>query len=95
MLKPSGYTFETDLDGKVHEGETFMCKHCQRHSHIKPRERPEDIGGMCPRCTGLLCPRCTGLMANGAACIPFEKDLEQQIERQLERQRSLESYGIR
>jgi len=93
MRKPGGFTFETDLDGNVHEGETFQCKHCQAHTHIKPFERPEDIGGLCQRCMGLMCPRCTGLAAKGAACIPFEVRHQEEIERAIERQRAVESYG--
>lgn len=94
MRSPSGFTFETDLDGKVHAGETYQCKHCDRHTQIKPFQRPEDLGGMCPRCTGLMCQRCTGLAAKGAACIPSEARHQEEIERAIERQRSLQSYGL-
>lgn len=94
MRKPNGFTFATDHDGNVHAGETFRCNHCQAHTHIKPFERPESVGGLCRKCMGLMCPRCTDLAAKGAACVPFEARHEEEIERALERLRSLQSYGL-
>lgn len=69
--KPGAYTFSTDLDGKVQEGQTFMCKHCNAHTHIKPFQRAEDIGGLCKMCMGLLCPKC----AATGQCDPLEEKL--------------------
>lgn len=95
MRNPSAFTFETDLaTGNVKEGETYQCKHCQRHTHIKPFQRPEDIGGLCRRCMKVMCPRCSDLAAKGAACIPFEQRHVEEIERGIERQRALRSYGL-
>ena len=71
MLKPNGFTFVMDRDGKVHEGETYRCAHCGSHTHVKPFQRAEDIGGMCRACMGLTCPRCT---ATGL-CDPIEQKL--------------------
>lgn len=72
MLRPNGFTIVTTLEGKTQEGETFQCKHCGAHTHIKAFQRPEDIGGHCRICDGLICPRCaaTGL------CDPMERKLE-------------------
>lgn len=71
MLKPNGFTFVTDLDGKVHEGETYQCAHCGGHTHVKPFQQASDIGGLCKQCMGLTCPRCT---ASGL-CDPLERKL--------------------
>lgn len=71
MLKPGAFTFAVDLDGRTHEGETFMCGHCNRHTHIGPFQRPEDIGGMCKRCMKLTCPEC----AARGDCDPLEEKI--------------------
>lgn len=72
MLRPGGYTFETDLDGHVSEGESYTCKHCNKVVFVKPFERPEDIGGRCTCCNGLMCLECTGKQR----CDPLEAKLE-------------------
>jgi hypothetical protein len=72
MLRPNGFTFAFDYNGNVHEGETYMCGHCGAHKHVRPRERPEDIGGLCKRCMKLLCPGC---VENGD-CDPIEAKLD-------------------
>jgi len=51
------------------ECDTFTCKHCCSVVFVKPREKPEDIGGMCYQCWGLVCPKCV----EQAVCKPFEK----------------------
>jgi len=60
MLRPSGYVIRTDREtGKVTDRETFMCRHCNRHTIIyKARQRPEDIGGFCRVCGSLICSQC-------------------------------------
>jgi hypothetical protein len=70
MLRPQGYATVTDPDG-VTERDTFTCVHCCAVKHVKPRERPEDIGGLCKVCMGLICADCVG-----QSCIPFMKKLE-------------------
>jgi hypothetical protein len=39
---------------------------------VRPKERPEDIGGMCYQCMRLVCSNC---VATGK-CDPFEEKLE-------------------
>ena len=72
MLRPGGFTFAFDYDGNCHEGETFTCAHHGGVVHVKPFQRPEDIGGLCKVCMGLLCPRC----AAEGDCDPLEAKLE-------------------
>jgi len=67
MRNPGGWTFIYQ-DGKVEEGETFTCYHCNCLVMIKPKERPEDIGGFCTICTKLVCSQCVG-----KGCDPFEE----------------------
>jgi hypothetical protein len=74
MLRPGGYTFHNH-DGRIEEGESFTCRHCNRVSFVKPRERPEDVGGFCRCCSGLLCKECAGRMSLGGKCAPLEENL--------------------
>lgn len=67
------------------EIDTFTCAHCNTIQKVKPKERPEDIGGLCKLCFGLVCPMCVG-----GGCDPFEKKLE----REEDRARTLRGYGI-
>lgn len=71
MLRPQGYATITDPDLGVTERDTFTCHHCNSIKHVKPRERPEDIGGLCKVCMSLICAACVG-----QACLPFLKKLE-------------------
>jgi hypothetical protein len=85
MRKPGGYTFLTDGDGRVHEGETFTCRHCQRITMVGARQRPEDLGGMCTICSSLICSGCVG-----KGCDPFEEKQK----REFARYEALRSYGL-
>ena len=72
MRKPGGVLFETNTStGNVREIETFSCKHCNRHTVLWKRQRPEDAGGYCSVCGGLICSNCVG-----KGCDPLEKKLE-------------------
>jgi hypothetical protein len=71
MFKPGGYAQIVDPDGGRQEFDTFTCAHCNRVTHVKARQRPEDIGGLCKQCMGLICPRCVG-----EPCAPFLKRLD-------------------
>lgn len=73
MRKPGGYGVTTFDCGQVKETDTFTCAHCNRINFVKPKERPEDLGGLCKVCMGLICSACLDL-----GCTPFEKKLEQQ-----------------
>jgi hypothetical protein len=72
MLRPGGYACISDPDTGVTELDTFTCAHCNTVKHVKPQQRPEDIGGLCKQCMGLICPKCVG-----EPCVPFLKRLEQ------------------
>ena len=72
MLKPGGYAQIVEPDRPTRELDTFTCAHCNRITHVKARERAEDIGGLCKQCMGLICPACVG-----QTCVPFLKTLEQ------------------
>jgi hypothetical protein len=72
MRNPGGYARIDQPDCAPDEFDTFTCAHCNRITHVKPRARPEDIGGLCKQCMGLICPACVG-----QPCVPFLKRLEQ------------------
>ena len=61
MLRPQGYAVFTDKEtGKKTEYDTVTCRHCQRMFHVGPKQRPEDVGGLCFVCMGLICKECVG-----------------------------------
>jgi hypothetical protein len=72
MLRPGGYACISDPDAGVTEFDTTTCAHCNRITHIKAGQRPEDIGGLCKQCMGLICPKCVG-----QPCVPFLKRLDE------------------
>jgi len=72
MRNPGGYACIVEPDRPTRELDTFTCAHCNRVTHVAPRARPEDIGGLCKQCMGLICPACVG-----KPCVPFLKRLEQ------------------
>ena len=86
MRKEGGYAIICDPCAPIVELSTFTCKHCDRIVHIRPKERPEDIGGMCGACGGLICGPCV----DKATCTPLEMRLEA-MERRGE---ALRSYGL-
>lgn len=50
-----------------------MCGHCNAHTHIKPGQKPEEMGGYCPNCDGFLCANCAGKRE----CKPLMKWVEE------------------
>lgn len=106
MRNPGGYGVMVDkLTGKVlKEEDSFTCGHCGAVRFVKPKERPEDLGGYCTMCDDHICAECH----HAGGCTPFEKKLEilespktlraiatqSDIERALERQRLRRSYGL-
>ena len=86
MRKPGGYTFLVNGDdGKLIEGETFTCRHCQFITPVAAKQRPEDLGGFCTICASLICARCVG-----KGCDPFEEK-RKRMEASADARRS---YGI-
>ena len=88
LFDPDGNAVATDEYGRSvgTECDTFTCKHCNRVVFVRPRERPEDLGGMCKQCMGLICPHCL----SAGNCSPLEKRLAEQEARY----HALRSYGI-
>lgn len=86
MRKPQGYASIVDPNAPLVEMDTFTCYHCNKVIHIKPRENPEDVGGLCKICMGLICSTCV----DNGVCDPFEKKLK----RMDDRYNTLKSYGI-
>lgn len=70
MLRPQGYATITSPNGLA-ECDTFTCAHCNAIKHVKPKERPEDIGGFCAVCGKLICANCVG-----KGCDPLEEKLK-------------------
>lgn len=86
MRNPGGLSLIIDPCAPLRETDTFTCAHCNSIVAVQPKQRPEDIGGMCKQCMKLTCPHCTA----AGHCTPFEKALE----RQEARGRALRSYGF-
>ncbi len=84
-LKPQGYAVISDPEAGIREADTMTCAHCCRVTHIKPKMRPEDMGGFCRMCMKPVCAEC----ADGN-CVPFEKRLEAEEARY----HALRSYGV-
>lgn len=84
-LKPQGTAILTDPDSGTVTRDTMTCGHCNGLTHIKPRMRPEDIGGLCKVCMRLVCPQCVG-----AVC----EVIEQKLERWEASQAARRSYGV-
>jgi hypothetical protein len=98
MRRPGGYGHVLGCDGPSAqlkdaygreippECDSFTCGHCNTVVFVRPKEKPEDTGGMCYQCWGLVCPKCV----EKATCRPFEKALEA-IEARAD---ALRSYGL-
>lgn len=86
MRNPGGISIIMDPCMPISETDTFTCFHCNSIVAVQPKQRPEDIGGLCKHCMKMICPRCTA----AGHCTPFEKELE----RQEARGRALRSYGL-
>jgi hypothetical protein len=87
MRNPQGYATIVDPDvGGVRECDTTTCGHCNAITHVKPKMRPEDMGGLCKACMKLICAKCV----DHGTCDPFLKKLE----RAEARYHALRSYGL-
>lgn len=71
MRNPGGYVRITSPEG-VRELDSYTCGHCGRVTFVRPKERPEDLGGLCRLCGK---PVCSGCHRRGT-CDPLEKKLD-------------------
>lgn len=85
MLRPGGYGVMTCDDGRVLEQDSFTCAHCCKVTFVKPKERPEDLGGLCKCCMGLICCHCVD-----QPCDVIEKKLK----RWEDQHRVAREYGL-
>jgi hypothetical protein len=69
MRNPGGQLLICD-DGQERAYDTFGCNHCQKVTFVRPKQRPEDLGGLCRVCMGLICSDCVG-----APCRTVEQQL--------------------
>lgn len=76
MRRASNHSTLIDPSG-VLERDGYTCNHCQRIVHVQPRQRPEDLGGLCKVCMNLLCPHCYALRMKGAVCKTWEKQMDE------------------
>lgn len=85
MRNPKGYATLSHPDHAVKEADTFTCFHCNSIRHVKAKQDPTNIGGLCKTCMQLICENCV----NKGTCDPFIE----KIERWEQRNESLRSYG--
>jgi hypothetical protein len=71
MLRASNYSEITSPDGVVSQ-DSFTCGHCQTVVFVAPRQKGEDVGGLCKCCMRLICGPCV----DKGTCDVFEKKLE-------------------
>jgi hypothetical protein len=88
--KRLGYATIRWDDGRVIEMDAFLCGHCQKMTHVHPRQRPEDLGGLCKVCMQLICAECQGNMEKGHGCMTWEAKMEKMEARD----RFLRSVGL-
>lgn len=72
MRNAGGYFAAFDVNGQVTEADSFTCDSCNRVTLVYPKQRPEDLGGLCPITHKLICKECVG---KGLG--PFEERLNQ------------------
>lgn len=84
MRNAGGYAVITSPDS-VDEMDTFTCVHCNSIRHVRARQDPASIGGLCKVCMGLICEKCVG-----KDCDPFVEKLQ----REEARYDALRSYGL-
>ena len=74
MRNAGGQVIITDPYGPTVEHDTFTCGHCNKIKIVKPKERPEDIGGLCKVCMKLICGDCVST----GTCDPLEEKLKRE-----------------
>jgi hypothetical protein len=85
MRRPGGIFICSSPDGMT-ETDTFTCGHCNSIVAVQPKQRPEDIGGLCKQCMKLICACCV----TRGNCDP----LEEKLKRAEAREHALRSYGM-
>lgn len=73
-FRSAGYSHYVDGTGRVHEHDTFTCRHCQKLVKVPAFAKPEDVGGLCYVCMAPVCPQCT----DKGQCDPFEEKLKRE-----------------
>lgn len=86
MWRAGGYLVGVDVDGGLHEADTFTCFHCNKVVIVKPKCDPAELGGMCRICCKMICPSCVDL----GRCDPMEEKLA----RAEQSEQARRSYGI-
>lgn len=73
LTRINGYAALTEraTGNVIAECDTFQCNHCQRITHVKVKQRAEDLGGFCAACSNLICSGCVG-----KPCDVIERKLE-------------------
>lgn len=71
-FRARGYSSGTDGNGRLHECDTFTCRHCQKIVDVPAFGRPEDVGGLCYTCMGCICPACV----DRATCDPIDEKIK-------------------
>ena len=84
-IKLDGSRVEMACEG-ITEYDTFTCGHCGCVKHVRARERPEDLGGLCKQCMKLICPLCV----DEGHCTPLMKRIEEMEEKDYRRR----EYGV-
>ena len=85
-FRSRGYSRYVDEHGRLHENDTFTCRHCQRLVDKAAFTRVEDIAGVCAHCNAPICPVCI----KRGQCDPFEEKMKR-IEASYHARRS---YGL-
>ncbi len=75
MRRANNYSTLTDPSG-VLERDGYTCNHCTCIVHVQPRQRPEDLGGLCKVCMELLCPLCYRRRMAGEVCQTWEAQMD-------------------
>lgn len=78
--RQGGEATVSDPDNMTTRMATLCCGHCNRHVHVLPRMKPDDMGGFCRMCMKFICTEC-----DNGTCTPFEKKLSAEEERDYRR----------
>ena len=74
MQKANNYSIITQPGAASVEQDSYTCYHCNKVVFVKPKQKGEDVGGICKLCMQLICPSCT----DKGVCDPFEEKLKRE-----------------